>query len=129
METKGEQSGNCGIKRWDLLKQQLRNLSPTEALQLMQEQPEMVIIDCRKPEEVNQVRIPNAVHIDYLAYDFWERISQLPTDGHYLVYCNSCRRSTRACTLMQNGGFTYVYNLDGGLNDWLEELGTEGLDL
>ena len=123
-----EEQDQCKIKRWDILKQKLQNISPTQALEWLTTRTDLTIIDCRKPTEYAQIRIPNALHIDYLAYDFWEKISELPLDGQYLVYCNSCRRSTRACTLMMNGGFEHVYNLDGGLNAWGKVLGREGLE-
>ena len=125
-----ESNDNCDIKRWDLLKRRLQNVSPRQALEMMEnaESP-LVLIDCRRPDEYQKARLPDALHVDYLDYDFWERIARLSPVETYLVYCNSCRRSTRACTLMQNGGFSRVYNLDGGLNRWLEELGKEGLEL
>lgn len=109
-------SDHCNIKRWDLLKGKLNNITAADLLDWQAAYPEAVIIDCRRAEEFARLSLPGAVNIDYLAYDFWERITQLPLDGVYLLYCNSCRRSTRACTLMQNGGFTHVFNLEGGLN-------------
>ncbi|RME96818.1 MAG: rhodanese-like domain-containing protein [Bacteroidetes bacterium] len=124
-----EKSDNCEIKRWDVLKRQLQNISPQETLQAIKGlgQP-WVVIDCRRPAEYAQIRLPGAINIDYLGYDFWEKITELSTEESYLIYCNSCRRSTRVCTLMKNGGFTQVYNLDGGLNQWLNDLGDEGLE-
>jgi rhodanese-related sulfurtransferase len=106
----------CNIKRWDLLKGRLNNLHPRDLAAWQQAHPNAVLIDCRRTDEYARFSLPGAIHIDYLAYDFWEKIAALPPDGTYLLYCNSCRRSTRACTLMQNGGFTRVFNLEGGLN-------------
>lgn len=120
-------SEQCKIKRWDLLKSKLKNLSVKEVDAFLAKYPKAVIIDCRKKHEFQAVRLPQAIHIDYLAYDFWEKIDQLPRAMPYLLYCNSCRRSTRASTLMQNGGFTNVFNLEGGLNNWIAEQGETGL--
>lgn len=124
MENKQE---NCRVKRWDLMKTRLNNLSPLEAQDFLSTQVNCTIIDCRRPAELEIARLPHAINIDYLAYDFWEKIKKLPSDETYFIYCNSCRRSTRACTLMQNGGFTSVYNLDGGLKAWMLVLGEEGI--
>ena len=117
----------CKIKRWDQLKALLNNLSPQEAQAFLAEHPDCMIIDCRKPEEFAMVRMPKAHNIDYLAYDFWERVRTISPEQPILVYCNTSRRSTRACTLMRNGGFSSAYNLGGGLQEWINELGDQAL--
>lgn len=124
-----EGKDKCEIKRWDILKRQLNNIQAVEAREQLQNSScHWIVIDCRRADEYTRARIPGAVNIDYLAYEFWGKISALPMDATYLVYCNSCRRSTRACTLMKNGGFQNVYNLDGGLNQWLVDLGDDDLE-
>lgn len=120
-------SNECNIRRWDLLKSQLQNLTVEEVEQFLQHYPDALLIDCRQPHEFAMVRFPEATHLDYLAYEFWEKVSALPKDGTYLLYCNTSRRSTRACTLMKNGGFANVYNLDGGLKAWIDTKGDEAL--
>ncbi len=120
-------SNECNIRRWDLLKGQLRNLKVGEVEQFLLDHPDTVLIDCRQPKEFDMVRFPQAINYDYLAYDFWEKVNTLPKDQTYLVYCNTCRRSTRSCTLMKNGGFTEVYNLEGGLKAWVDTFGDEAL--
>ena len=120
-------SDECKIKRWDLLKTQLHNVKAKTAMELLAAHPGMMVIDCRQAEEYLMVRLPQAVNIDYLEASFWEHLRDLPKEEPYLVYCNTCRRSTRACTLMKNGGFEKVYNLDGGLKAWIEECGDGAL--
>lgn len=117
----------CRVKRWDLLKAQLQNLKPAQVVAFLDQHPECTIIDCRRADEFLLIRFPSAINIDYLSHDFWARIEQLSPDHFYLVYCNTCRRSTRTCTLMKNGGFKQVYNLDGGLRDWVDQLGDDAL--
>lgn len=118
---------HCAIKRWDLLKSKLNNIRPEAFAHFLDQYPDAVLIDCRKPEEFESIRLPDAINLDYLDASFWDQIESLPPDGVYLLYCNSCRRSTRACTLMQNGGFQNVYNLDGGLKAWIQVLGDKAL--
>lgn len=110
-----------------LLKSQLNNLDPEEFDTAIRNQDDGILIDCRRTEEVARGKIPGAVNIDYLAADFWEQIEQLDADRTYFVYCRSGRRSIRTCTLMQNGGFSRVFNLDGGLNAWIEQFGVDSL--
>lgn len=108
----------CKISRWEILKQQLNNLGSEEFQQAIAQGKNLVVIDVRTEEEFTAGHLPNAINISYLAYDFWDRMEQLDPDTHYYVYCRSGRRSVRTCTLMKNGGFKNVYNLDGGLNAW-----------
>ena len=115
------------MSRWELLKNQLNNLDPEAFKIAIKDCPDTLLIDCRKPNEVATGKLPGAINLDYLAPDFWEQIDQLDARKNYYVYCRSGRRSIRTCTLMQNGGFCKVYNLDGGLNAWLSVFGPESL--
>ncbi len=120
---------NCNLSRWQLLKSKLNNLDPKAFRAAFEAAEQGMLLDCRKAEEVAvQGKITGSVNIDYLAYDFWEQIEQLDVNRPYFVCCRSGRRSIRACTLMQNGGFNQVYNLDGGLNAWVEEFGEAALE-
>ena len=56
-----------------------------------------VIIDVRTAAEFENRHLQNAINIDYLSYDFWDRLEILDTDRNYYIYCLSGRRSIRAC--------------------------------
>jgi rhodanese-related sulfurtransferase len=112
-----EQPPACPVSRWDLLKQQLDNLDAPAFRRRMAE-PDTIVLDVRTREEYAAFHLPNALNLDYLAPEFIDRLETLDPAATYLVYCRSGRRSTRACTLMRNGGFASVYNLAEGLNVW-----------
>lgn len=112
----------CKISRWEILKQQLNNLGPKEFDQAISQTKDGTIIDVRTEQEFATGHFPQAINISYLAYDFWDRIERLDPKKEYYIYCRSGRRSVRTCTLMKNGGFKKVFNLDGGLNAWNLEL-------
>ncbi len=109
-----ELSSGCKISRWQLLKQQLNNLGAAE-FEARIGRPDTVLLDVRTPAEYAAGCLPGAIHLDYFGPDFWPRFDALDRTKTYLVYCRSSRRSTRVCTLMRNGGFSSVYNLEGGL--------------
>lgn len=117
----------CRLNRWEMLKKQLKNLSPSEFLAMKKEHPNAILIDCRVPKEFATGYLEGAKNMDYFGEAFYDQLEELDSDAIYLVYCRSGRRSLRTCTLMQNSGFQQVYNLDGGLKAWFEELGTDGL--
>lgn len=108
---------NCPIPRWQLLKQQLKNVDASAFQQLIQS-GKYTLLDVRTPQEYANFHLTNAVNIDYLGPNFLEEMEQLNPQERYLVYCRSGRRSVRACTLMKNAGFYHIIHLDGGLSAW-----------
>ena len=118
-------SDSCQIRRWDLLKQQLKNLKPTDFQEAIANTPNAILIDCRTASEFDHSHLEHAMNIDYLDYDFLDKLEALDTKETYLVYCRTGRRSVRTCMLMKNSGFEDIYNLDGGLVA-LQEVMSEG---
>lgn len=106
----------CPIPRWELLKRELRNVSPATFDQLRAVAPAGTLIDVRSPEEFDAFHLEGAVNYNYLGPDFLDQLDSLDTDTEYLVYCRSGRRSVRACTLMRNAGIRNLIHLDGGIN-------------
>lgn len=111
---------SCQISRWQLLKAQLNNLCPEEFKSAIMGMPEATLIDVRTPKEFAQDHLEGAINIDFLGAAFWEQLEQLDPAQTYFVYCKSGRRSTRVCTYLKNGGFSNVYNLEGGVLAWEE---------
>lgn len=82
-----------------------------------------VILDVRTPEEVEEGRIPNAIHIDiYRGQGFIQDVEKLDKTKNYYVYCRTGNRSGQACRLMENMGFEHAYNLMGGITEWEGEI-------
>ena len=76
------------------------------------------LIDVRTPGEWKQGRISGAKHIDVSASDFDKKVSELPREGRYLLYCQSGGRSGMALSRMKSKGFTDVNHLGGGISTW-----------
>lgn len=77
-----------------------------------------VILDVRTPGEVAQGHIANATIIDIYDQNFIAELSNLPKDKEVYVYCASGVRSVQAAEILQQNGFTHIYNLSEGLIDW-----------
>ena len=106
----------CPIPRWELLKLELKNVSPAIFDELRAAAPAGTLIDVRSPEEFASFHLEGAVNYNYLGPDFLEQIEALDPAATYLVYCRSGRRSVRASTLMRNSGIQNIIHLDGGIN-------------
>jgi len=86
--------------------------------QKLKEAKKKVILDVRSKHEFDEMKIPNALNIDILNPNFETRVGNLDKGKSYFVYCQSGRRSTRACKKMSKLGFEQVYNLKGGIANY-----------
>ena len=94
-----------------------RNISPTEAYQLMQNQgDELFLLDVRTAGEFREVRLAGAklIPIDLLL----KRIQEVPKNRPILVYCAVGSRSSQVVGYLAKSGFPEVYNLYGGIYAW-----------
>lgn len=74
-----------------------------------------LLIDVRTPEEYATGIIAGAVNIpvDQLS----QRLSEVPKDQPVVVYCHSGNRSGQASQILDQAGYTQVYDL-GGISQW-----------
>ncbi len=101
----------------------VQQITPQEAYDLIQQRqgdPSFAIVDVRMPEEFADGYIAGAVNIciERCNSSFNDEIAGLDRTATYLVYCRSGRRSNDAAAIMVGLGFTYVYNMSGGINQW-----------
>ena len=92
-------------------------VSPSEALERIADGAQ--VIDVRTPEEFAAGHLEGATNLDVQVDDFEERVSELPRDTSYVVYCVSGRRATGAVEQMTALGFSDVVN-GGGYADLAE---------
>jgi rhodanese-related sulfurtransferase len=108
----------------------IESIAPQEAFDLIQENqdnPDFVIIDIRTPEQFAQVHIENAINLYHASDNFQDELDKLAKDKTYLIYYNcACGGiDEKTLDLMAELGFTEVYNISGGLDQWkVEELPT-----
>ncbi len=94
----------------------------------MLENGDIFVLDVRTPAEFNESYIEGAVLIPLengygsnLGTDqlFEARINEVPKGKKILVYCRSGRRSAAASQMLVDAGYTDVYNMRGGINEWI----------
>ena len=85
--------------------------------------PKAVLIDVRSKEEFDSGHIYTAIHLDFNASDFSQKIKQLKKKHRlFLLYSNRSKRSVEAGQLMVKKGFRKVFYLEGGLSEWTGNL-------
>lgn len=96
-------------------------VSPEQAAEVIADDPAgLVILDIRTPEEFNEVRLGGATNVDYYDTDFADQLDALDKNDPYVMYCRSGNRSSDAVKTMKDLGFTEVYEIDGGIVNWIE---------
>jgi len=78
----------------------------------------VITLDVRTPIEFAEGHIEGARLIDFQSGNFENEIAALDKNATYAVYCRSGNRSGQAVKVMQDAGFTSVFNMNGGVIDW-----------
>ena len=100
-------------------------ISTDEAIAMMEEENNYIILDVRTPEEFSDKHIPDAINIPNETIGT-EDIPELPDkDQLILVYCRSGNRSKQASDKLVGLGYTNIVEF-GGINDWPGETVSDG---
>jgi len=89
---------------------------PVSEAKIKVDSGEYFILDVRTREEYDaghiagSVLIPNEVLLN--------RLDEVPRDKPILVYCRSGRRGAISSQDLIDNGFSEVYNMEGGINEW-----------
>jgi rhodanese-related sulfurtransferase len=78
----------------------------------------VITLDVRTPIEFAEGHIDGARLIDFQSGNFENEIAALDKNATYAVYCRSGNRSGQAVKVMQDAGFSNVFNMNGGVIDW-----------
>jgi len=78
----------------------------------------VITLDVRTPIEFAEGHIEGARLIDFQSGNFENEIAALDKNATYAVYCRSGNRSGQAVKVMQDAGFTSIFNMNGGVIDW-----------
>jgi rhodanese-related sulfurtransferase len=94
-----------------------RQISMDEAVKMMKDEKNYIILDVRRPDEYAEGHIPGAINVpneDIGTSD----IAELPDKAQLiLVYCRSGRRSKEAAAKLVKLGYTNIVEF-GGILDW-----------
>ena len=77
---------------------------------------QVVMLDVREPEELQDAAIPQALHIPLR--EIPARFGELPRAKPIVVFCHAGARSRRVAQFLVAQGFAEVFNLDGGIDAW-----------
>ena len=98
-----------------------RQISMDEAVKMMRDEKDYIILDVRRPDEFAEGHIPGAINVPNEEIGTAE-IAELPNKSQLiLVYCRSGRRSKEAAAKLVKLGYTNIVEF-GGFLDWTGEI-------
>ena len=98
-----------------------RQISMDEAVKMMKDEKNYIILDVRRPDEYAEGHIPGAINVPNEEIGTAE-IAELPDKSQLiLVYCRSGRRSKEASEKLVKLGYTNIVEF-GGILDWKGEI-------
>lgn len=98
----------------------VKTITSQELNQRRKQEPELALLDVREPHERDISKLQNDLHIPMGQIE--ERMHELQPDKTLVVYCRTGRRSMMVAGFLIEHGFADVYNLQGGIDAWAQEI-------
>jgi sulfur-carrier protein adenylyltransferase/sulfurtransferase len=106
----------CGARNED----EIPTVSAHELKRKMDAREPLELIDVREAFEYEIARIDGAKLIPL--GEIADRMNELQRERPIVIHCHSGRRSAEAVRLLQQRGFANVYNLEGGIDAWSDQI-------
>ncbi len=100
--------------------QALQHTSPQVFEKKLKEQSSFTLLDVRTQSEYDRGHIESATLLDFYRSDFRTQVNKLDKSKPVFVYCAVGGRSNAAVSLLSELGFRQVYNLAGGIQNWVQ---------
>ena len=81
---------------------------------------EVVLLDVREPHETLICNLPNSTLIPMAQIP--RRMDEIDRARDVVVYCRSGARSGQVVAFLRRQGFDRVWNLRGGMLDWIDRV-------
>lgn len=92
---------------------------PQQAMGLIQQKKNLLIIDVRSPQELKQGKIAGSHLVPFM--DVVRSKHRIPKNQPLLVVCAVGGRSYGAMQVLARQGYKEIYNLKGGMDAWIKE--------
>jgi adenylyltransferase/sulfurtransferase len=102
---------------------EIPTVSVKELKQKLDARESFQLLDVREPFEHEMANIDRAKLIPL--GELPERLNELDRETLTIVHCHSGQRSAQAVRLLREAGFANVFNLEGGIARWSDEIDSE----
>lgn len=80
----------------------------------------VVLLDAREEDEYKVSHLRHAKHVGYIWFDM-RNVYDIPRTDTIVVYCAVGNRSERIGEKLRKAGYRHVYNLFGGIYEWINQ--------
>jgi rhodanese-related sulfurtransferase len=101
------------------LNNEVKNVTVDEVFNMLKDKDKYFLLDVRTPEEYKEGFIENSILIPLSELE--GRLSEIPADKPIIVYCRSGNRSMQAAEILIKNKFSPVYNMLGGITEWIKK--------
>lgn len=110
----------CAVSVINAQRATIKNVNSTEFKSLLAKK-EGVLLDVRTVFEFDSGHLMGADQLNYYACNFKQSLLLLPKDKPVYVYCKTGYRSNKAAQILKENGYTNIYNLQNGIEEWKGE--------
>ncbi len=95
-------------------------ITATELNKMLQSDKDIVLIDVREAFECEICKIEGSTHIPLA--ELKQKAVALDQNKKYIIYCKAGIRGNKGALTLIKLGFNHVYNLEGGILKWIDEV-------
>ena len=107
----------CGVKMDQ--GNDIKEVTVFELKEMMSQNSDIQVVDVREPYEFEIANIGgDLIPMDHLH----DRLDKISTSGKVIVHCRTGVRSAKAVKQLREAGFDHVYNLKGGILEWINQI-------
>jgi adenylyltransferase/sulfurtransferase len=114
----------CGIGRGDeaAADRTGHEITVHDLKKWMDAKKKLVLLDVREPQEYDIAKLPGSRLVPLGTLP--SRVNELDSADEIVLYCKMGSRSARALNILNRFGFRKLYNLEGGIDAWADEIDT-----
>lgn len=116
----GQQADNYDQLLKGLYRGTVKEISPAQLQQMMNQEKDFTLLDTREPAEYGVSHIPGAHPVGYDDFSM-QSTEALNLSGTIVLYCSVGYRSERIGEQLMEKGYENVVHLRGGIFSWVNE--------
>ncbi|MCT4619472.1 MAG: rhodanese-like domain-containing protein [Marinisporobacter sp.] len=104
----------------ETMKYAYKTISAEQAKILLEKNSDVTVFDVRDEEEYVKGHLPSATQLTYK--DLKKKLDYYGKDSIYMIYGKNDKESSKVADMMASNGFSKIYMLGGGIEQWPYEL-------
>ena len=96
----------------------IKNMNSEELKSKLDNNDDIILIDCREQDEWDAGHIEAAKFIPLSQFQDLYTKTLTNKDAEVIIQCRSGKRSLNACMMLMGEGFSNLTNLEGGILGW-----------